>query len=219
MARTDSGARLCMLNSAWANKTKFKRVNWTRLHVKVSHEIKCQTQVCNMLVESAARETFGHAAIIKSSQFGENVLLRNDVSHASKPVLDGCVKLIYYQDRGQCIKWPSSVYKWYRSEEAFNFTRGRNFNLRAEKLSTRKSLKIAFSKLAASEKVRIFPGTAFEVNPTDGSDPEKKFRVSTEFPTIYSAFSDNDAPMKEKHKIAEWFFEEGQFPFFSSKQM
>lgn len=79
VARIDSDAEPCILNSAWIDKMKFRRVKCMGLPVKCFDEIKCPTKVGNRIVGFAAREATVHAAITESSQFGENMLLRNDV--------------------------------------------------------------------------------------------------------------------------------------------
>lgn len=49
----------------------------------------------------------------------------------------------------------------------------------------------------------ISPGTTIKITATDGENPEKKSWVSLNIQKIFSAFLDNDAPMKQKRKDYE----------------
>lgn len=65
MASIDSGAEPFILNSAWDDKVKFKRVKWMGLPVKFFDKIKCPTEARNILVKLAARQILTLAAIIE----------------------------------------------------------------------------------------------------------------------------------------------------------
>lgn len=93
LACIDNGAGTCALNSAWVDKMNFKSVKCMKLSVKVLTKSKCKSESCDELVELTARKITAYAAVIKLSQFGENVVLGNDVLDALKSILDFCSKL------------------------------------------------------------------------------------------------------------------------------